>query len=372
MNTITVQANDLANALRHGVAAARSPHPALQHVRLHTSQGGPLKLETTDTEVWVQARIPAQCTGAFDLMLRDDLLRPVAAAGGQLDIHPDGKIRGTHGRWAVPALASEIFPDADGADAWQQVKSSRDELHEAIAAASYSADEDGANATLRGVFVVPGAVWSTDGKQMGFVATDYDGPRFGIPSRQVPRVLQALQQEEATVHVANVRQDTAGLLRITGPDLEVTLRLLPPATLDMTKFVRGVDPGPCAPVLRRGPLLAALRRFMPFIAYKTGRVNGKPAIPHARLVMHDGVLTLSDRTGEFSENLVDTVFEGADDSNWSMSFDIKRLQLSLGAMDAETITFYPGARNGDNPLVAITPHGSTLKQVAHLLALITE
>jgi hypothetical protein len=371
MNTLTIQADALANALRHGVAAARSPHPMLQHVRLRTVLGGMVAVETTDTEVWVQSRIPAQADSDFDLLLRDELLRPVAAAGGELVIHPDGKIRGTHGRYTVPAMPSDDFPDADGGDAWVQAAVDAAELREALRAVSYTAEDDTPAASFRAAFVVPGTVWATDGLQMAVVAAAYDGPRFAIPTHQVSRVLLALQQDDATVSLANVRGNAAGLLRVAGPDLEVSLRLLPPVPHDMAAFVRTVQRGEQTLEIARGPLLAALRRFVPFIAYKTGRVNGKPAIPVARLAMVDGVLSLSDRTGEFTEQLVDTVRE-ATGGDWSIAFDLKRLQAALAAMDAESITFHPSARNDTRPLVAITPHGSSLDQVAHLLALITE
>lgn len=371
MNTITVLSDHLAAALKHSVASARSPMNVLQHARLRVDNGQ-LLVESTDCEVWVQARIPSECTEPFDVLLHDELLRSAATAGGgALTIRQDGRITSARGRYAVPALAAADFPAAAD-DNWQAIEVDTAALRAAIRGVSYTGEDQGISAVFRSVHVNAGLVWCTDGKQMAAIALDYDGPRIAIPVGQVRRVLDALEQQDATVSVGNVQGDDAGLLRIDGPELQVSLRLGTAGAMDMARFVRGCDLGGSRVVIRRDELLQAMRRFMPFINYAMGQSKSKTkGLPTVRLSMADEGLELSDKTGEFNERLAGADL-GEAGSGWRIAFDAKRVIAVLSLLADESIELWPLAVNGPTKLLAILPQGKDLEEVAHLLALIVE
>lgn len=370
MNPITVHSDHLAAALKHGVASARSTLPILQHVRLRTADGE-LRVETTDCEVWVEARVPLDAGEQFDLLLNDELLRPVATPGaGPLTIREDGRITSGRGRYAVPAMPADDFPAGDDTD-WQPVPVDTQALHDAIRGVGYTGEDQSISVIFRSVHVSPGRVWCTDGRQIGTVAMDYDGPLLAIPVGQVRRVLDALQQEGATVFVGNLQGEGAGLLRISGPALQVSLRLGAPAADTMTRYIRGVEEGAARLVLRRDELLQALRRFLPFVTFAAGQTR-KQALPIVRLAYDGAGLSLRDKTEEFNEQLAGADLGRAGDEAWTIAFDPKRVIAALSVIDAESIDVFPLAVNGANKLIAITPQGRSLDQVAHLLALIKE
>jgi hypothetical protein len=367
MNTITVQAAALAAALKHSVAPARSTLATIMHARLRVD-GDQLRVETTDTEVWAQASVPVTGDADFDILLRDDLLRSaVGGAKGDLVIHADGKVRNGRSRYAIPSLPGADFPTADDAD-WKPVAIDAAPLAAALRAVSYSGDADSPNHTFRAVNVTPGLVWATDAKQAAAVALSYDGPRIAVPVAQVLRVAAALDMPGARIEVAGGMADSAGLLRIVADDMQVSLRLLPAAGTDIAGAVRSIDTGPACADLRREPLIAALRRFMPFVAFNLGK-----KLPTASLALEDGVLTLRDRKAEFLEEL-QGVMEGEPTGAWRLTFDPKRLLLALHAITTDTVRLFPsasgiGVRSG---LICLAPAGLELTDVAHLLAPITE
>ena len=370
MSTLTIAADRLAAALKHGVASARNSLPVLRHVRV-THAAGMALFETTDCEVWVQARVPAECTGEFDVLLHDELLRPVAAGGaGDLVIQLDGKVRSGRGRYAIPAMASHDFPTADDVP-WEDLQIDPAALCAALRAVSYTGEDQSLNPIFRALHVVPGFVWCTDGRQAGVVAIDYDGPAMPIPVGQVPRVIAALQQDGARVQAA-VGAGQARQLRVSGPELQLSLRLVEGAGADIPGFVARIDPGAIEVTLRRDCLAQALRRFMPFVNYTLGKRSGKPALPTVALVVADGEAALRDKSGEFVEALPE-LFVGDFPRDWRVAFDVKRMLSVLAAIDTEHVLLHPlGNSGGTSPTMLMTPEGAGLDRIAHVLAALTE
>ena len=360
MNTITVQAQDLAAALKHGVAPGKSPLETILHARLRV-EGGQLRVETTDTEVWARANVPVQGDDSFDVLLRDDLLRnAVAAAADNLVIREDGKVRSNRGRYTIPTLPAQDFPSAEDGH-WVSVAIDAQALATAVRTVSYCADANNPNHAFRAVAIVPGMVWSTDGKQIALVAIDYAGPRISIPVAQVPRLVAAMELLGARLEVANVASDSAGLLRVVSAELQISTRLLATPIADMGAVLRGVNLGEASATLHRESVIAALRRFMPFVLYSAGK-----RLPNATLTAGDGVLSIRDRTSEFVETL--DADEGR--GQWSVTLDPKRLLHALHAISEATVTLYPKAQGAGSRigLICLTPEGRDLADAAHLLA----
>lgn len=367
MSAITVQAADLAAALKHGVAPTRSTLDTILHARLRMD-GDKLRVETTDTEVWAQATVPATGDAGVDILLRDDLLRSaVAGASGELVIADSGQVRNGRSRYAIPARSGADFPTSDDVT-WRAVDMDPAALAAALRAVSYSGEADSPNHAFRAVMVVPGLVWATDGKQVGAVALDYAGPRIAVPVAQVPRVAAALELPGARTEVAGGSDAGAGLLRVVADGLQVSLRLLPAAAMDMARMVRGLNPGESCVVVRRDGLIAALRRFMPFVAFNLGK-----KLPSAALALADRGLTLRDRKSEFLEAL-DGVVVGDPKGAWTIAFDPKRLLLALQAIPTDTVDVFPFASGAGvtSGLICLVPTGRSPQDVAHLLAPITE
>lgn len=359
--TITVQSDQLAAALKHGVASARSPLPILQHARLHV-RGSTLHVDTTDTDAWVSARLPVEANaGAFDIVLRDDLLRPVAAPGaGAITINAEGKIKSKRGRYTVPSMPADDFPQVDDIN-WQPLDVDAAALAGAIEAGGYAAAEIDLRPVFKAVQVVPGLVWSTDGYQVAAIALDYQGPRLSIPPKHVDRVVAALLQAGATVEIGNVGGGGAGMLRITGDALQLSVRLFQSQPMDMGAQLAKVAVGDGLNV-PGADLSAAVRRFQPFVQHG---MAAKQRLPEVEIRFAGGVLSLHDRQDQFSE-VVSSDLEGAGD--WSLVCDIKRLQSILGNLGTGGVVLHANAQFADRRTLALVPVGLTHQQAIHLLA----
>lgn len=369
--SITVQSDHLAAALKHGVAASNSPHAPLQHARLRV-QGDRLHVDTTDLEVWVSARVPAEQidVGDFDVLLRDSLLRPVATPGaGEIRIARDGQIRTKRGKYKVPALPPEESLEVDDVE-WTPVDVDAAILAGAIAAAGYTASEADTRPICKAVNVVPGGrVWSTDGVQIGQMQVDYNGPRMAIPPRQVQRVLDAMEQEGATVSVANVHEDCARMLRIDGPQLQVSLRLMDGMmTLDMGQHLERHVLGEGAVTLPVADLLAACRRFLPFVQHNSLAAKKKMGFMDLRRV--GDAIALYTPDDAFTEQVTDGL-EADPAGDWSITVDPKRVMAALNAIGSGSAVIHPRGAAPSGRVLIIVPAGVTFDQAAHILAPMT-
>lgn len=367
---ITLNADALAGALKHGIAATNTNiAPVLQHVRI-TMDGANAVLESTDLETWVQARVAATGDDSFDILLRDDLLRAAAAPGsGEVTIGEDGFVRTGRGKYTIPALPSADFPSAEDVD-WVDVAVDTATLRDALRVVGYAGDEQDARPFCRAVQLVPGLVWATDGRSLAAIAIDYDGPICSIPVGQVQRVVEALSQDEPVrLQVVLGSAGSARLLRVEGAALSVSMRLLDAAPMDMRANLAGIDPGTVSVRLHAAQLQGALRRMLPFARFAGGGKARKTGFDQVRLCASGDGLVLQDRSGEFREDVSAAIEEGASAGEWEIAFDCRRMTAALAASGAEGVTLYP--RSSFSGSIALVPHGLTLQQATHLLAPIT-
>jgi len=357
-----VQTNDLAEALKLSAAATKTTMPVLQHV-LMTAHADSVSLETTDCEVHIRATIPADVEEQGAVLMHEQLLRPVATGDGAIRINADGRVSRGRSHYRIPVIADPtVFPDQE---AVRFVPMDLDplELADAIRQVAYSGDEGDVRAMMRAVHVQTGRVWATDGVQMGRVRVAYDGPSVAIPVYQVKRVLDALRPG-AKLAAGHVAAGRAGHLRIDAGNLVVSLRLIDTVGVDVDKLVPKLrDNAPRAEV-ERAPLVAALRRFMPF-----GQWTGQKAVQNWTVVLElaGTELTLADRAEESREDLSDMVT--ASNGKFRICFDPKMLLAALNAIRTEKVTLYPGP-DAKTPMV-IQPDGTDTDDIAHLLAPMT-
>ncbi|MBB5885432.1 hypothetical protein DYQ93_11610 [Xanthomonas sp. LMG 8992] len=330
----TVSAGELAAALKTSVTPSNTPHNAILHARLHAA-GDTLHLETTDLSVYVRESIAAQVDEAGTILLRESLLRPIAAADGEIRIGGDGKVSRGRSHFRVPALPADQWPDQDDTR-WMPLAVDVGALAAAIRAVSHSATDDDLRPALRGLHIDAGFVWGSDGNAMSFARIDYRGPAITLPDAQTRRVLDMLG-EGATLEAANIGSGVAGLLRITHGTRQMTARLLSAKPLELTSTIKAFRYDAAAVRIKRDELLAALRRFMPF-AWLNGETKAK-GLPVVVLMLQAGELILADRAEENRESLAEAVIEAP--GKFRTGVDPRRLIAALGAIDSNTVALHP-------------------------------
>jgi len=354
----TVSASALAGALKSSAAARTTTMPVLTHALLQ-AEADALTIETTDTEIYVRVSIDAQVSTPGTALLHAGLLAAASAAEGELTLTSEGDVRRGRSRYSVPLLPPGDFPTAEDAQ-FTAIAINPLQLREAIEQVQYAAKSDDVRPFCQVVNLQPGKVWATDGHRAARVALDYDGPTACIPVRQINHVLSALE-EGARVLVANncmAREvsmglnQRAGLLRIERPGLSVTVRCFDSVLPGIDQLFPANPRDPL--VVERRLLVAALRRFMPFISEKIGAV--------VRLSVHEGELGLSDRK---RENM-DTV-PLADVTPRGVSIDVganaKYLLDVMGVLDTDLVALHPPTAAG--PLVLL-PHNGDIDRAGHI------
>lgn len=351
---VTVQPSDLAAALKLSVAAGRTTMPVLQHALL-SARDGVLEMETTDSEIYVRTRVPAEVQTPGDALLFEPLLRPVAAGEGGIVFTAQRVSRG-RSHYQIPRLPPGDFPRPERVQFQPLEGVVATALRQAIAGVAYAADPDDVHVFARAVNVVPGAAWASDGKSLSRVALSYTGPALMIPVWQVPRVLAAMV-DGAVVSIGNVRHDRAGMLRIATPDMTTTLALLNGGVPDIrAAFPRQRDDDPGV-TLKTSAFIAALRRFLPFTQYKSGH--------SAALSLARDQLVLADLRDDNREDLTDCVSEIT--GSFRFGFNPKWMIEALSAIDTDTVRLTKPAAAGNSPAVLV-PTGADPDEHIHLLA----
>lgn len=354
----TVSASALSGALKSSAAARTTTMPVLTHALLRAEVDS-LTIETTDTEIYVRVGIDADVAEPGNALLHAGLLTAAAAAEGSITIGGEGDVRRGRSRYSVPVLPPEEFPSAEDAQ-FTAITVDPLQLREAIAQVQYAAKPDDVRPFCQVVILQPGKVWATDGHRAARVTLDYDGPTACIPARQINHVLSALE-EGARVLVANncmAREvgtglnQRAGLLRIERPGLTVTVRCFDSVLPGIDQLFPANPRDPL--VVERRLLVAALRRFMPFISEKIGAV--------VRLSVHEGELGLSDRKRENMDTvpLADASTRGAD---IDVGANAKYLLDVMGVLDSDLVALHPPTAAG--PLVLL-PHNGDIDRAGHI------
>lgn len=360
----TVDSSDLTSALKISVAATKTTMPVLMHA-LFTASEGRLFMETTDCEVYVRASIPAVIQEPGSVLMREALLRPVASVDGSIHLVDDGRVKRGRSNYRIPVINDVAqFPTQEHVK-FEPIKVNAAALREAIRAVDYSGDEQKATTTAtKALNVVPGRVWCTDGVQIGRVALDYDGPALAIPIYQVRRVIDSLS-DDAKVSVGRMfNNQRASHLRIESDTVQVTMRLVDVVAPDIERILQNFTLSDShRVVLKRQPLIAALRRFMPFAGW-----SGDKALANFVLIIEGTAedLTIADRGQENREYLDDLVVEQG--APFRFGVDPKRMVDALNAIGTDTVEMYPPQENKVGNAMFLVPSGSTSDEVSHLLA----
>lgn len=361
----TVSAADFAAALKQSVSVGVTTMPVLQHALIAT---GPdcLVLETSDSEVYVRTRMPAQVQVEGSQLLRADLLPPVAAVEGEIDIHKEGRLYRGRSRFTIPGMIPGSWPGLETID-WQPMEVEPGELAGAIDAVAYAATEDDARTYLRGLNVESGLAWSGDGSSLALSRLNYLGPAVKLPKRQVKRVRDMLG-EGAELFVGNVVGKGAGMLRVDTEDSQLFVHLPDAGGLNIAGAARGIRYHDQPMVLDRPRLVAALRRFLPFA--RVGEAVRGIATVAIEATGED--LLLTDRLGENVESICDLLHGDtrmADIGQWRMGVDANRLLPAASALQGDHLELYrPDSAAGGNVSWLLLPPGGSTDELAHFIA----
>lgn len=340
--------------------------PALQHVLVTASDDGSVTLETTDTEVYVRATVRGTVDRPGAVLLNDTMLRPVAHGDDDVLLRADGHVSRGRSRFTIPVIADiHQFPGSE-VFRFEPLALAAADLAAALRVIDTSADEESGHFNLRALFVLPGAAMSSDGYQLSRMDLPaYAGPRLAVPIFQAKRLIEALQRDDARVHVAHNDGGVALALKVEAEGFSLTLRLLafdPPnmqAVLDQQVRALADD----GVVLKRQPLLDALRRFMPFCRAEAAR-----GIGHVGLALADGQLVLTDRGGG-NVDAVDGAVEAAA-ADFELALDPARLLGVLGAIDSPRLHLTPPSDTRHGTAARFLPGDGADESVLHLIATI--
>lgn len=329
----TIDSSVLASALKASVSPNTTPHPTLMHA-LISAHGDSLVLETTDSETYMRHTLPCTVHESGAALLRVSLLRPIAAAPGDIVLRDDGRVSRGRSNFKVPASDIKAWP-AERDEAWQPVNIDPLTLAAAIKSAGYAADDETIYTNIRGLHIDGGLVWGSDGVSLSYMAVDYSGPSITIPDTQVAR-FAALLQEGAVIEIGSINGDIAGVIRVTSGEQQLSVRLLGAKSTDIRGFVRSSCYSSEHSAIKREPFLAAVRRFMPFAAV-LGETKAK-GLPVIVLAMTNGELYVTDRAEENREVISDAVLTAGPD--FRAALDPRRLVRSLAAVDSNVVALH--------------------------------
>lgn len=358
----TVQSAALAEALKHSAAPAKTTLDILQFARIRAADGR-LVIDTTDTELSVTVNVPAEVDDEGEMLFHEATLRSIAAGGGSLLFKDDGHVSRGRSRYKV-GVRSDIdgFPGQEHLQ-WETIEASCTELAAAVACVDYAADDKDVRSFCRVITIEPGRVWASDGKVAARRRVDYEGPRFHVPVRQVPRMLAALGQPEARLSVGRaprVRHVVA--VRVESEHLTLTLRTFEvPSVPEIERFVP--DPADAAAriTLDRRSMIDALRRFVPFSAW-----SGEKGINHVvALELQPEAVVMTDRNGESVEHLTEAGAAVEHSGQVRVGMHPKQLMAALSAIDTDQAVIHIAPEKKGAAL--LQPVDGASDRVAHVL-----
>lgn len=323
----------LAAALKSSVAPNTTPHPTLMHA-LVCADGDSIVIETTDSATYMRHTLPGKVHTPGMALLRVSLLRPIAAAPGEVVLRDDGRVSRGRSNFKVPSAEVGAWP-AERAEEWQPVGIDPETLAAAIRNVGYAADDETRITNIRGLHINNGLVWGSDGFSLSYIAVDYSGPSITIPDSQVARLVPLLN-EGTTVEVGAISKGIAGVVRVTNGERQLSVRLLGAEPMDIRSLVGGLAYSKHHSSIKREPLLAAVKRFMPFASI-LGESKAK-GLPVMLLSMVDGDLYLADRAEENRDVITDAVLSAG--PNFRAALDPRRLISALSSVDSNVVALH--------------------------------
>jgi DNA polymerase-3 subunit beta len=349
---VTASSESIAAALKHSVASRNSTMPVLTHVLLQ-AEGNTLRLQTSDTEIYVSHDIAANVQQAGSICLSEAKLRAVCSGEGDVTLGADGHAVRGRSRFTIETLAAENFPRPEEA-LFDPIPLEPEALLAAMNAVAYAADDGDVRPLCRVVHIEPGKAWSTNGHMLARCAINYTGPSLRIPEAQAKRLAAMMALPGVQLQVAGSSATTANMLQAKAEHASLILRCMdaPGTSIDqafplLDKRIRIV--------IDRKELIAALRRIRPFLA--------SPKVPVVALEFSgDGISLVSNDSGSVEF----IAAEGSREDVPRTGVNPDYLMMILGALDSGVVELYPPAEVNSGPLVVL-PEGGDIDVLAHVV-----
>lgn len=364
----SVQATDLAAALKQAIIVGATTLPILNHARIEASRGE-LTLETSDAAVFVRSVVPAEIEEEGAVLLPVALLGPLAAGEGAIVLRCNGEARRGRSHFHLPAMPADAFPSAEEVD-YTPVQVDAARLGDAIRAVEGAANPDDAlRPFCRCVHIVPGAVWAADGFRIARVSLDYDGPRISVEAAKIKHLLPLLVEGAKVLVGLNQHGKFAQQLRVETERQQVTTTLVAVEPPSIADIVARLSFGDRQLVFQRTELAAALRRLLPFARYgrDNGAAKGKPAATTMWMSSQGGRLRLHDRGEDNVEDLADALAEGAD-GDFLFAFNPQQMLGALNALGGGRVALQLPAGTGGTASIRLNPEGVSPDDTAYFIA----
>lgn len=247
----------------------RSTLPILSNVLLEVS-GDQLRLLTSDLEMWVDCRIPAENTDDGGITIPAKILNEVVATLPETEVRmatDDGNavsLSCGRSQYTIQGLAAEEFPAPPEPDAAVTLVVPQVNLRQLVRATEFAASSDETRAILTGILMV----WDGDrltlvGTNMHRLALDViaveGGPpqevRIAVPARALRELLRSLSSDESAAARIDIGQSQ---VRFALEHVRITSRIIEGQFPNYERVI----PSEAEHTLTadRAELLAALRR----------------------------------------------------------------------------------------------------------------
>lgn len=352
---VTLQSQDLVDALKNSAVARSTTLPALTHVLLRT-EGKELVVEATDLVTRTVISIPAEILEPGEALLPAERLAAAADGSSPVTVDDAGRLTSGRSRFNLMSMQPEDFPREDAQD-FRPLQIDPAALCAAIRESSYAPNDSAPQVACRAIALQTGYVFATNGYVAVRLAINYEGPCVLLPVTQIPR-LKGLLNESAQVSVANVRGNRAGLFRVQSGAHMATVVCVDTPPIDFGRHFSGVDFGGPSIAIKRKELLTAVRRFAPFVTvYAKGDTGVVLARDGERLAITNG----ADATN--SDDVTDLV-QQAKGGEFRVGLSHRYLIGLLDAIADDVVEFYP---HQTKPALFM-PIGGDVDAVAHLIA----
>lgn len=349
---VTASSESIAAALKHSVASRNSTMPVLTHVLLQ-AEGNTLRLQTSDTEIYVSHDIAANVQQAGSICLSEAKLRAVCSGEGDVTLGADGHAVRGRSRFTIETLAANNFPCPEEGD-FEPIPLDPEVLLAAINAVSYAADDGDVRPLCKVVHIESGKAWSTNGHMMARIAIDYSGPALRIPEAQAKRLASVLAIPGVTLQASGYSATTANLLQAKAEHASLILRCMDAPSTTIDQLFPALDKRTRI-VIDRKELIAALRRIRPFLA--------SPKAPVVALEFSgDGISLVSND----SASVEFIAAEGSREAVPRTGVNPDYLLMILAALDSGLVELYPPSVTNNGPLVVL-PDGGDIDVLAHVV-----
>lgn len=221
----TLQSNALADALKSAATPRTTTLDVLQFVHLSAAEDGRLRVRSYDTEQDVVTLVPATIEDPTPTLLKGDALRAAVSVPGEITLQGDGTVKRGRSRYRIESRDAHELPDLSSLYEPREIDVDGPRLAAALRTVAYAARPDDVREFCRGVHLVHGCAWATDGARLAGVPSGYAGPPMLLHQRHVDRVASMLDGA-SSLTVGNMREGRAGALRVVSGNESLSVVLL--------------------------------------------------------------------------------------------------------------------------------------------------